>query len=105
MLDQIASVYGGQVNIVKANGAAKTGSQFVQWTINDANVITNKILPLFTQFPPLTTRMTLQVAFLTKALAGMTINEYLLTRGNKYAARKLITPLFTTSLRTLYFGS
>lgn len=52
MLNQIASVYGGQVNIVTV---AKTESQFVQWTINDANVITNKI------FPPLTTRMTLQV--------------------------------------------
>jgi hypothetical protein len=103
MLDQIASVYGGQVNIVKAIGTAKTGSQFVQWTINDTNVITNKILPLFTLFPPLTTRITLQVAFLTKALAGMTIDEYLLTRGNKYAARKLITPLFTTL--PLYFGS
>jgi LAGLIDADG endonuclease len=104
MLDHIALVYGGQVNIVTVrSNAAKTGSQFVQWTINDANVITTKILPLFTLFPPLTTRMTLQVAFLIKALSGMTIDEYLLTRGNKYAARKLMTPLFTTL--PLYFES
>jgi hypothetical protein len=106
MFNQIASVYGGQVNIVtvrKSSSVAKTESQFVQWTINDANVITNKILPLFTLFPPLTTRMTLQVAFLIKALSGMTIDEYLLIRGNKYAARKLITPLFTTL--PLYFES
>ena len=100
MLDHIASVYGGQVNIVTV---IKTGSQFVQWTINNANVITNKILPLFTLFPPLTTRMTLQLAFLIKALSGMTVDEYMLTRGNKYATRKFITPLFTTL--PLYFGS
>jgi hypothetical protein len=104
MFDHIGLVYGGQVNIVTVrSSAAKTGSQFVQWTINDTNVITNKILPLFTLFPPLTTRMTLQVAFLIKALSGMTIHEYMLTRGTKYAARKLITPLFTTL--PLYFES
>ena len=106
MFNQIASVYGGQVNIVtvrKSSSVAKTESQFVQWTINDTNVITNKILPLFTLFPPLTTRMTLQLAFLIKALSGMTIDEYLLIRGNKYAARRLITPLFTTL--PLYFES
>ena len=100
MLDHIASVYGGQVNIVTV---IKTGSQFVQWTINNTNVITNKILPLFTLFPPLTTRMSLQLAFLIKALSGMTVDEYMLTRGNKYAERKLITPLFTSL--PLYFGS
>lgn len=104
MLDHIASIYSGQVNIVTGrSSAAKTESQYVQWTINDANVITNKILPLFTLFPPLTTRMTLQLAFLIKSLSGMTIDEYMLTRGNKYVARKLITPLFTTL--PLYFES
>lgn len=103
MLEHIASAYGGQVNIVTV---VKTKAQFVQWTINDAKVITNKILPLFTLFPPLTTRMTLQVAFLNKALSGMTVNEYMLTRGNKYAARKLMAnaaPLFTTI--PIYFDS
>lgn len=40
--------------------------------------------------------MTLQVAFLVKALSGMTIEEYMLTRGGKYDSRSLITPLFVT---------
>ena len=49
-----------------------------------------------TQYPPLTTRMHLQHAFLVRALAGMSIKEYMETRGVKYATRMSITPLFTT---------
>ena len=99
MLDHIASVYGGKVNIVKV---AKTGYTYVQWTINDAKVIRNTILPLFTLFPPLTTRMSLQLDFMIKALSGITVSEYMLTRSNKYSGRNTITPLFTTL--PFYFG-
>jgi LAGLIDADG endonuclease len=92
MLKHIASVYGGKVNVQ----TTKAGYNNVLWVINDTNVIRNSILPLFTQFPPLTTRMSLQLAFLVKALSGMTITEYLATRNDKYMLRPTISPVFTT---------
>lgn len=47
-------------------------------------------------YPPLTTRMHLQLAFVVRALAGMSIKEYMETRNLKYSGRPSITPLFTT---------
>lgn len=93
MLTHIASVYGGQVYIVTV---LKTASQFVTWTINDKKVIQSSILPLFAAYPPLTTRVTLQIAFLIKALDGMTMEEYFEQRKSKYSTRSSITPLFET---------
>jgi len=90
MLVNIASVYGGQVNIDET----KTGP-FVLWVINDRKIIQSQILPLFARFPPLTTRVTLQLAFMLKAMRGMSIVEYLSTRGEKYGTRAQILPLFT----------
>lgn len=89
MLELIASAYGGRVNTV-----VTTTGQFVLWVINDSTTIRNSILPLFAQFPPLTTRVTLQLAFLIKALSGMTVEEYLSTRGDKYLLRNNTFPLF-----------
>lgn len=103
MLDHVASVYGGQVNIINVASGNQTGYQFVQWTINDMNIIRNSILPLFAQFPPLTTRVTLQLSFLNKALSGLSIDNYLLERGGKYSTRFTISPLFSTL--PSYFGS
>jgi LAGLIDADG endonuclease len=100
MLDHIAEVYGGRITVVSV---AKTGYKFVQWTVNDANVIRNSILPLFVQFPPLTIRVTLQLAFLIKALNGMSVSEYMASRNEKYSSRDSISPLFTTL--PSYFGS
>ena len=65
-------------------------------------VIRNSILPLFAKFPPLTTRMTLQLAFLIKALSGMKVEEYMSTRADKYTDRSTISPLFT--VLPSYFG-
>lgn len=67
------------------------------------NIIRNSILPLFAQFPPLTTRVTLQLSFLNKALSGLSIDNYLLERGGKYSTRFTISPLFSTL--PSYFGS
>jgi len=103
MLDHIASVYGGQVNIITVASGSQAGYQFVQWTINDINIIRNTILPLFAQFPPLTTRVTLQLSFLIKALSGLSIDDYLLERGGKYSTRFTVSPLFSTL--PSYFGS
>jgi len=96
MLDHIACVYGGQVNILTVASGTQAGYKFVQWTINDINIIRNSILPLFAQFPPLTTRVTLQLSFLIKALSGMSIDDYMLERAGKYSTRLTISPLFST---------
>jgi len=40
--------------------------------------------------------MHLQLAFVIKALAGLTMDDYFTLRGLKYSARPSITPLFTT---------
>jgi len=71
--------------------------------INDSNVIRNNILPLFATFPPLTTRMHLQLSFLIKALAGITMDEYFSLRDSKYSMRSSITPLFKSI--PVYFDS
>lgn len=97
MLKHIASVYGGTVIVTSGP------YQCVQWTVNNATTIRNSIIPLLTLFPPLTTRITLQFSFLIKAMSGMTVQEYMLLRSDKYSNRPLITPLFTTL--PLYFGS
>jgi hypothetical protein len=104
MLVHICSIYGGRVNTITTPKGI-----FVLWVINDANTIRSSILPLFVSFPPLTTRMTLQLAFLIKCIAGMSIDEYLATRAFKYSERLNITPPFTSSPDLFYlpeyFGS
>lgn len=87
MLEHIASVYGGQVLIETVKS---TGYQTVKWVINDSNRIRNTIIPLLTTFPPLTTRMQLQLAFVIKALAGMTMDEYFAARTLKYSTRPML---------------
>lgn len=87
MLQTIAKTYGGYVKLDIKNG-------FVLWIVNDQQTIRQKILPLFALYPPLTTRVTLQLAFMIKALSGMTMEEYFATRSSKY--RQAITPLFST---------
>lgn len=47
--------------------------------------------------------MTLQVAFLIKAMNGMSMTEYFEARANKYAMRNNILPLFTSL--PVYFPS
>lgn len=47
--------------------------------------------------------MTLQVAFVTKALSGMSVEEYKSTRSRKYNSRSIISPIFSTIPH--YFGS
>jgi hypothetical protein len=100
MLKHIASMFGGYIKLVTVKA---TGQVFVQWVINDSQVIRDSILPLFAKFPPLTTRVHLQLDFVIKALAGMTIEEYFESRTMKYSTRAAITPLF--SVVPPYFGT
>lgn len=92
MLEHIALVYGGQVKIETEKS---TGYQSVKWVINDSSHIRNTILPLLATFPPLTTRMQLQLAFVIKALEGITMDEYFASRNLKYSTRAMLIPLLT----------
>lgn len=88
MLKHIASIYGG---VIAIETVKSTGYQNVKWVINDSNRIRNTIVPLLTRFPPLTTRMQLQLAFLIKALAGLSMDEYFAARTLKsYSTRPML---------------
>ncbi|RCH89646.1 hypothetical protein CU097_003562 [Rhizopus azygosporus] len=89
ILQIIAKTYGGNVKLDIKN-------DFILWIVNDQQTIRQKIIPLFTIYPPLTTRVTLQLAFIIKAINGITIEEYFVTRSSKFSGRQAITSLFTT---------
>ena len=98
MLEHIASVYGGQIKIETVKS---TGYQSVKWVINDSKHIRNVIIPLLKSYPPLTTRVQLQLAFVIKTLAGMTMDEYFAARSIKYSTRSTLT---YPSTLPLYFS-
>lgn len=100
MLSHIASVYGGTVRI---STVKKTGVQFVVWAINDAFTIRTVIVPLLEQFPPLTSRVTLQLAYVIKAFRGMTMEEYFATVKSKYDTRPTLLPPFSPLVLPHYF--
>jgi hypothetical protein len=84
------------------------GNLQVAWIIDNSFTIREVIVPMMIEFPPLTTRMTLQLAFVIKAIKGMTIDEYFYTRGDKYVSRlslgKLVDPLALPSYFTYWLG-
>lgn len=89
MLLKIAAVYLGSVHVHGPSNDPK----FVMWVINDRAVLEAYILPLFAAYPPLTTRVTLQLAFMLKAMGGLTLKDYFATRALKFNARASIAPL------------
>jgi hypothetical protein len=105
MLSRIAAVYGGKVRVVGFAKNKRTELESVQWTIDDSYTIKTVIVPLLTQYPPLTSRVALQLAFVIKALKGMTIDEYFASIKGKYDDRaSLISPVLANNYPS-YFGS
>lgn len=100
MLKTLADAFGGSAKIA----TLKKGSTVVYWVINHSHTIANVIVPLLTEYPPLTTRMRLQLAFVVKALSGMTMEQYFNTVKGKYKARPAITPLFLPDALPSYFA-
>jgi hypothetical protein len=98
MLSLMAKTFGGTVR-------TDMKTLMVLWVIDSSAVVRNSIVPLLTEFPPLTTRVRLQLAFVVKALNGMTMEEYFDSRDGKYADRPLISPLFTSDNLPSYFVS
>lgn len=86
MLCAIASTYGGNVRRVVKGG-------YVIWTVNDQKTFTRTILPLFDKYPPLTSRMHLQLKFFLLFFKDQNIDLYFKLRNSKYIDRDKITPL------------
>ena len=87
MLFLIASIYGGNVRRVIKGG-------YVIWTVNDKNTFKQTILPLFEKYPPLTTRVHLQLEFFIKFFYDPNIDLYFELRNSKFNDRLNIMPLF-----------
>lgn len=89
MLCKIASVYGGNVRRVQKENS-------VLWTVNDKKTFARTILPLFSEFPPLTSRMHLQLKFFLLFFQDGTINNYFQLRTSKYSDREKVSHLFSS---------
>lgn len=76
MLRLIASHIGGGVRVVLADGD-------VLWTANDRKVV-EEIIKIYDEYPPLTTRVELQLKFMKRCLEGMTMEEYFRERDSKF---------------------
>lgn len=87
MLCIIASIYGGNVRRVVKGG-------YIIWTVNDINTFKETILPLFKNYPPLTSRMYLQLEFFLLFFNDPNIPLYFQLRNSKYINRDKILPLF-----------
>jgi len=105
MLTTIAKTYGGLVRrITTTSAGSKVGEEkFVQWVINDRKIFFKTIIPLFDQYPPLTSRMKLQYLFFRKFFFSSQIEEYFIERNFKYKNRELISPLFCWPTTPSYF--
>lgn len=76
MLNLISSNIGGNVRIVGKNN-------FVIWVVNDRKQI-RKIIQIFVSYPPLTSRLRAQLAFMLECFKRENVDWYLKNRSNKY---------------------
>jgi hypothetical protein len=101
MLNFIVSQFSGRVRIINGNNPHK--KQEVLWVVDSKAIIVSVLLPIFDLYPPLTTRITLQLRFLRLALAGLSMEEYFQLRSSKYDLRSTITPLIIPNSLPVYF--
>ena len=92
MLNLISKTYGGYIK----KGVEKN-REYIEWIVNDQKLFKNTIIPLFENYPPLTSRMKLQLSFFKKYLFNPDMNTYFKERENKYLQREIIVPLFTNT--------
>jgi hypothetical protein len=96
MLCKIASIYGGNVRQVVKGG-------YVIWTVNDKKTFERTILPLFVKYPPLTSRIHLQLQFFLQFFNDpKNVDLYFKIRNLKYCDRDNLLPLFTRT--PIYFS-
>lgn len=92
MLNLIADHIGGFVRIIEKN-------KFIIWVVNDRKHIKN-IIKIFISYPPLTSRLRAQLAFMLKCLLKNNVEWYLNERNNKY----IISNLNITNINYIYFN-
>lgn len=80
MLNFIAKEIGGKVRIIGPN-------KFIIWFVTDKKQIQN-IIKIFLKYPPVTSRLRAQLAFMLKAFKQNNIEWYLTTRNDKYLTFK-----------------
>ena len=79
MLNLIEKYIGGNVRII---GLAKP-DKFVIWVVNDKKQI-NNIINIFNSYPPITSRLKAQLAFMLECFSKNDVEWYLNERNNKY---------------------
>lgn len=79
MLNLFSYSIGGQVRVLKDNS-------MVIWVVNSRDSV-QKILKIFTVYPPLTSRLRAQVKFMLDCLNHNNVKKYLNLRNNKYIIR------------------
>ena len=77
ILNLIQINYGGNVYRVNNN-------IYIEWVINDINTIINRIIPLFKTYPPITSRIRVQLNFMIKCIASFNQSTYFVNRNLKY---------------------
>lgn len=86
MLTEIKTLFGGSLTYYP-----RESKKFVIWAVNDKKLIQSVFVPIFTEYPFLTTRVTMQFKFMKHFLVNPNIEEYFNTRDNKFENRPLRT--------------
>jgi hypothetical protein len=76
MLNLIEKFIGGSVRIIGIN-------KFIIWVVNDKKKI-NNIIKIFNRYPPITSRLKAQLAFMLECFNKNNVEWYLNERNNKY---------------------
>lgn len=76
MLNLIKSYIGGNVKVIGDN-------KFIIWVVNDKKQI-KKIIEIFVSYPPLTSRLRAQLAFMLECFQQNNVEWYLNARDKKY---------------------
>lgn len=89
MLNLIKRYIGGNVKTVGKD-------KFVIWVVNDKKQL-RKIIQIFTNYPPLTSRLRAQLAFMLECFKQENVDWYLRTRDKKYLNYNIKDPNFDKS--------
>jgi hypothetical protein len=92
MLKLIATHIGGLVRTIEDN-------KFIIWVVNDRKLIL-KIIRIFNSYPPLTSRLRAQLAFMLECFEKNNVEWYLKARNNKYTK----TNIDITNIDYSYFN-
>ena len=96
MLNLISSQIGGNVKIIGNN-------KFIIWVVNDRKQI-HKIIQIFKSYPPITSRLRAQVAFMLKCFEKNNVEWYLNARDKKYLDNKTELRPYGTHIDNSYFN-